>query len=201
MSTLIAPNSRDVTERRALERELHDQALHDALTPNRTLFLDRVVHALSGEWTHRTDHRGDVRRPRRLPGRERQSRTRSGRSTPQRCRRATSPISTPGRHRRAPRRRRVRDPPRGRRRPGRGGSSCTTSGRRPPAADRPRHHIRGNPGQSRYRAACARSAKRRRVVAQRRPGDVHGETARQGTLRAVLTFHARRSRPTARCGR
>ena len=44
----IVSNSRDVTERRALEDELHYQAFHDHLTglANRALFLDRVTHAL-----------------------------------------------------------------------------------------------------------------------------------------------------------
>jgi diguanylate cyclase (GGDEF)-like protein/PAS domain S-box-containing protein len=44
----IVLNSRDVTDRRTLERELNRQAFHDRLTglANRALFLDRVAHAL-----------------------------------------------------------------------------------------------------------------------------------------------------------
>jgi diguanylate cyclase (GGDEF)-like protein/PAS domain S-box-containing protein len=44
----IVLNGRDVTERRALERELNHQAFHDTLTglANRALFLDRLAHAM-----------------------------------------------------------------------------------------------------------------------------------------------------------
>ncbi len=44
----IVLNSRDVTDRRALERTLNRQAFHDTLTglANRALFFDRVDHAL-----------------------------------------------------------------------------------------------------------------------------------------------------------
>jgi diguanylate cyclase (GGDEF)-like protein/PAS domain S-box-containing protein len=46
VSTVIA---RDITDRKALETRLTSQATHDPLTglPNRLLFIDRLVHALS----------------------------------------------------------------------------------------------------------------------------------------------------------
>ena len=53
-------SARDVTERLALEERLEHQALHDPLTglPNRTLFLDRLGHAL--ERSERSGRRSAV---------------------------------------------------------------------------------------------------------------------------------------------
>jgi diguanylate cyclase (GGDEF)-like protein/PAS domain S-box-containing protein len=52
----VTINSRDISERRQLERELRDQAVHDPLTglANRTLLNDRLEHALE---LQKRDHR------------------------------------------------------------------------------------------------------------------------------------------------
>jgi diguanylate cyclase (GGDEF)-like protein/PAS domain S-box-containing protein len=52
----IVVNSRDVTERRLLQERLEYEATHDPLTglPNRTLFMDRLEHALTRASRH--DH-------------------------------------------------------------------------------------------------------------------------------------------------
>jgi diguanylate cyclase (GGDEF)-like protein/PAS domain S-box-containing protein len=52
----VTINSRDISERRRLEEELRDQAVHDPLTglANRTLLNDRLGHALA---QRRRDHR------------------------------------------------------------------------------------------------------------------------------------------------
>jgi diguanylate cyclase (GGDEF)-like protein/PAS domain S-box-containing protein len=45
----VVVNSRDVTDRKALEKQLRHQAFHDPLSglPNRALFMDRLKHALA----------------------------------------------------------------------------------------------------------------------------------------------------------
>jgi diguanylate cyclase (GGDEF)-like protein/PAS domain S-box-containing protein len=45
----VVVNSWDVTQRNAMEEQLHHQAFHDPLTglPNRALFMDRLQHALT----------------------------------------------------------------------------------------------------------------------------------------------------------
>jgi diguanylate cyclase (GGDEF)-like protein/PAS domain S-box-containing protein len=45
----VVINSRDVTERNAMQKQLHHQAFHDPLTglPNRALFMDRLERALT----------------------------------------------------------------------------------------------------------------------------------------------------------
>lgn len=54
---LIVLNTRDIGERKELERQLTHRAFHDALTglANRTLFADRAEHAIAG---HRRDRAG-----------------------------------------------------------------------------------------------------------------------------------------------
>ena len=50
----VVLNTRDVTDRRKLEDELRERALHDSLTglPNRALFLDRARHAVERGQRH-----------------------------------------------------------------------------------------------------------------------------------------------------
>ena len=74
----IVLNTRDVSDRKALERRLLHQASHDTLTglPNRMLLRDRVEQALARRRRSGDAARGAVPRPRRLQERQRHARPR-----------------------------------------------------------------------------------------------------------------------------
>ena len=179
----------DVTERNGLERELRHRAFHDALTDlaNRSLFANRMEHALG------------ARRTRRQPDRRWSSSTStaSRRSTTasvtpsatsccsrsaSACADAVRPGDTVG----PARRRRVRDPARGRaddrarRRPGRAHRSTRWPSRSSSAGK----SLVVTASVGRHAQPAGRRA--RRAGPQRRHGDVPGEARRQG--RACARF-------------
>jgi len=65
-------NTRDITERKALEEQLAHQAFHDALTglANRALFQDRLRQALAAGGPTPGKTRGALLRPRPLQERQ-----------------------------------------------------------------------------------------------------------------------------------
>ena len=84
----VVVNYRDITERKALEEQLRHQAFHDVLTglANRSLFRDRLGHALARAAAGAEPDRGPLPRYRRLQGGQRSARARRGRSTARRRR-------------------------------------------------------------------------------------------------------------------
>ena len=88
----IVLNGRDVTERHALEQELNHQAFHDTLTglANRSLFFDRLSHAMDRGDRERRPGRRPVLGPRRLQDGQRQSRPPGRRPAAGRRRRSES---------------------------------------------------------------------------------------------------------------
>ena len=72
----LALNFRDVSERKALEEQLRQLAFHDPLTllANRSLFRNRVQHALTLAQRVAPAGRGDVPGPRQLQERQRLAR-------------------------------------------------------------------------------------------------------------------------------
>ena len=97
----IVLNSRDITERKALEDQLTHQAFHDSLTAlaNRALFHDRVEHALARVAPHGPAAGGAVPRSRQLQDRQRQPRACRGRSAACRNRRTSQQLRAHRRHR------------------------------------------------------------------------------------------------------
>ena len=178
----IVLNSRDISERKAFEDQLAHQAFHDPVTDlaNRALFADRVGARAPFDRPQRLADRGHVHRPGRLQDGQRQPRPPGRRRDPHRGRTAARAGNPSGRHRRALRRRRVRDPARRRLRLRRGGADRRAAAGRARGADRDRRQA-GLPARERRHLHERRGpalAGRRRAAAERRRRHVHGE-ARQ----------------------
>ena len=187
----IVLNTRDISERKALQAELTHQAFHDTLTglANRALFLDRVTHALVLARRHsRTiavifldldnfktvnDSLGHAQGDMLLIHTSERMQTRGAH----------------GGHDRPLRRRRVRDSHRGcvrqrcgdDRRRARAGAHASPLPSRREGSVRVREHRHRRRGYEPHRE---------RSAAQRRHGDVHREAEREGAVPALRSAHA-----------
>ena len=116
LAQLLAREAAFSLENARLYDEIHDQAFRDSLTglANRSLFMDRLAHALDPPSGAESSPRDPFPRPRRLQGRQRQPGPRRGDRAPDRGQPSGCASPAPGGHDRPARRRRVRDPDRGR---------------------------------------------------------------------------------------
>ena len=180
-----------VWQLRELQRQLEHQAYHDSLTglANRTLFIDRVDEALAkpdpsvavlfvdiDDFKTVNDTLGHTVGDQLLIA----------------VAERLVPLRAPERHRRALRRRRVRDPARPPRRPRgrRGGRRAHPRLARPARAGRRRAGQRRR--QRRHRHQPRRGDARRRADPRRRRRHVRRQAARQGPLGALRAQHAHR---------
>ena len=195
----IVLNTRDITERHALEAELRHQAFHDSLTgPGQPgpVHQPRRARAPPGQAPQHHDGRPVLRHGRLQPP-QRQPRLQRGRDGAPDGGRPAADLR-PGRgHRRAVEQRRVRPAPRpahfgGRRHPGDG-----TDHERAAPADTAARRAGRAPAAHRHRGFDRRRRNRRGPAPQRRRG--HAPGARQrGRVRALRPGDARRGDPAHR---